>query len=960
MKTQLFRLFSFVLVVVLLLSGSAWLANAQDDQPPTPRPSQPHQPPFPGGVGGRPGEPVQNPDGRWSRLEGARAMVPDHAVVPLASGGPDSFGYTWNDSETLSWIDATGGTDTGLTGDGADNSTGPITLPFSFKYYENTYSQVYIAASGYLGFTNYYYWPDQQDPMPSIDQPNNVIAPFWTVTNLSNSGPAGRVYYISGGTAPDRYFTVEWYDVKGGTSSDSSGGDETYRFEVVLYENGDILFQYHTMVYNDWRYYASIGIEDIEGGGLGYMDWNNYWDMLPSSGEAIRFYRPAPAARVNINPLYQGNFTRPGGIVTFQIPVRNTGDLGADVYDLTLLSTWPSSLYAADGATLLTDTDSDGVIDTGSVNQGSTANIVAKVQAPGGANVGDALAANVTARSSLNTSKSKTVTLQTSIPAPFAQVYQDEYDGAMSLYLAQPGGQQVKKAANNWYGYEPAVAEAPNGNFAYVWSKGRCLGSNCNIYAYDIEYTLLNKYGETVRAVSKLTDNSGATTSTYDLYPVVAVAPDGRIGILWYRQLYQYVNNAWQDNYNIFFAVLDTSGNVAYGPVNLTNNSIWGWNTPDVPQFYDPKIAATGDSRFVLAWQRYNRANNCTSNDCSINDIYYAVRNTGGVEVKGITQFTNDTIGSSWEGYYGPNLTGLTGNQALITWYRDSDGDVYYAVLDSGGNVVKNKTNLSGAGSSSWDWGPDAVQLSDGKIIVAWTGDSNIRFAVLDTAYNRTAGPTSLTTPAAATGSDYVSVAADNAGHAILTWMDSDWNNRRNLYYALVNGSGGILTQPMIFRTSQASTPRIETSYVGYGNTSYSSIATGVDTAIWPGSSLAGGAPGRSAPIGVNYTNYGQTIATGIVMTAMLGTGLTYLGDTSGISPTIVGDLITWNLPDISFLDKRQLVLYVGVPDTATIGTRYAVALALTANETDTNASDNTANLEVMAALQVYLPLTRR
>jgi hypothetical protein len=532
----------------------------------------------------------------------------------------------------------------------------------------------------------------------------------------------------------------------------------------------------------------------------------------------------------------------------------------------------------------------------------------------------------------------------------------------MSLYLVQPNAQAVKKTTPDWYyGYDMAVAEMPS-SFAYFWSKGHCVGSNCNIYAYDIEYTLLNKYGETVRAVSKLTNNSGATVYTYDQSPVVAVAPDGRIGILWYRVLEQYVNNTWQYNYNLFFAVLDASGNIAYGPVNLTNNSSWGaWNTPDVPQFYDPKIAATGDSRFVLAWQRYHRVSNCTSNDCSINDIYYAVLDTGGSEVKGITQFTNDTTGSSWEGYYDPNLTGLTGNRALMTWYRGSNGDIYYAVLDSAGNVIKDKTNLSGNGSSSWDWSPDAVQLSDGKIVVVWTGNSNIWFAVLDTNYNRTAFPSSLDNPAATTGNDYVSVAADNAGRAILTWMDSDWNNRRNLYYALVNGNGGILTQPMIFRTSQASTPLIETSYVGYGNTSYSSpIATGVDTAIWPDSSLAGGAPGGAAPIGVNYTNYGQTTATGVEMTATLGTGLTYLGDTSGFSPLIAGNLITWNLPDISFLDKRQFALYVGVPGTATIGTRYTVELALTANETDTNPSDNTANLEVMAALQVYLPLIMR
>lgn len=947
MKTQLFRLFSFVLVVGLLLSGSARLAIAQDDQPPTPTPSQPQQPPFPGGEGGMPGGPQREPDGRWYMPEGAQVITTDPAMVSLTTGGPDNFGYTWDDSVAFNWIDASAATDTGLANNCGSMASVPI--GFSFKYYENTYSNIYVDFNGYmlLGSTYSCYLHGQTK---SPESPNNVIAPYWGHFNSA----ANHVRYLQGGSVPNRYLVVEWYQM-----ADVHASGSNYTFEAILYENGDILFQYQTMNYSGSNGGAGTGIEDSTGlDGFNYQ----YYSQI-ANNKAVRFYRPAVSARINIYPLYQGAFTYAGGTTAFKIPVRNTGELGSDTYDLVPSSFWPISLYAANGTTPLTDTDSDGVIDTGSVSQGSTANIIAKVQAPGGANVGDAIAATVIARSSLNTSKSKTVTLQTAIPAPFAQVYQDNYDGAMSLYLAQPGGQSVKKTTDsNWYGYDPAVAEAPNGNFAYVWDKSRCLDDNCNVQVSEIEYTLLNKYGETVRAVSKLTNNSAATGYTSDQSPVVAAAPDGRIGILWYRYLEQYVNNTWQYNSNIFFAVLDASGNIAYGPLNLTNNSSWEeYNTPDVPQFYNPRIAATGDNRFVLAWQKQYQVGGCSSNDCSIDDIYYAVRNTGGSEVKGITQFTNDTTGSSYEGYYAPNLTGLTGNRALMTWYQNSNGDIYYAVLDSAGNVIKDKTNLSSDGSSSWDYSPDAVQLSDGKIVVGWTGNSNIRFAVLDTSYNRIAFPSSLDNPAATTGNDYVSVAADNAGQAILTWMDSNWNNQRNLYYALVNGNGGILTQPMIFRTSQASTSYIVTSYAGYGNTSYSSIIpSGVDTAIWPGSSLAGGAPGGSASIGVNYTNYGRTTATGVEMTATLETGLTYLGDTSGFSPTIVGNLITWDLPDISFLDKGQFVLYVGVPDTATIGTRYTVALALTANETDTNASDNTANLEVMAAIQVYLPLIRR
>jgi hypothetical protein len=157
----------------------------------------------------------------------------------------------------------------------------------------------------------------------------------------------------------------------------------------------------------------------------------------------------------------------------------------------------------------------------------------------------------------------------------------------------------------------------------------------------------------------------------------------------------------------------------------------------------------------------------------------------------------------------------LSGNRAVFTWYRNSDGRIYYAVLDSAGNTVKDKTSTGGYG-----WWPDAVQLSDGKVVVAWS--QNVGYVILDgAAYDIVSGPTWLYNPASLTGDAYVSAAADNAGHAILTWMDYDWATRHYLYYALVGGDGSTLTGPMVFRTSQAAEPRIDTSLEGYGNTSF-------------------------------------------------------------------------------------------------------------------------------------------
>ena len=131
MQRKLFVLFAGLVLFSLLIAPMG-MAGAQGPlpQPPTP------QPPFPVGEGEAPGGAQRTPDGRWFMPEGARSMSPDQAVVPLAVSGPDDFGYTWDDSVALSWIDATSGTDTGLTG--YASATGPISLPFSFKYYENT------------------------------------------------------------------------------------------------------------------------------------------------------------------------------------------------------------------------------------------------------------------------------------------------------------------------------------------------------------------------------------------------------------------------------------------------------------------------------------------------------------------------------------------------------------------------------------------------------------------------------------------------------------------------------------------------------------------------------------------------------------------------------------------------------------------------------------------------------
>jgi len=81
MQRKLFVLFAG-LVLLSLMIAPVGMAGAQGPIPPLPPPTP--KPPFPGGEGGGPGGAQRGPDGLWYMPEGAKALAPNHPVVPLA------------------------------------------------------------------------------------------------------------------------------------------------------------------------------------------------------------------------------------------------------------------------------------------------------------------------------------------------------------------------------------------------------------------------------------------------------------------------------------------------------------------------------------------------------------------------------------------------------------------------------------------------------------------------------------------------------------------------------------------------------------------------------------------------------------------------------------------------------------------------------------------------------------
>ena len=180
------------------------------------------------------------------------AIDPREGMSPnRGSGGPDAFGYTWIDSDEEggpdpTWIEINF---CGIPiGSGDDSNEGPFELGFPFYFYGTEYNSVRVSTNGFLSFTSTATSYTNQ-PIPSSDEPNAILAPFWDDLNPTNGG---QMYYFSWGD----HFVVQWDEVP----LYSGGGAET--FQVVIYDDGRILFNYKTVIASNS---CTIGIENESG-----------------------------------------------------------------------------------------------------------------------------------------------------------------------------------------------------------------------------------------------------------------------------------------------------------------------------------------------------------------------------------------------------------------------------------------------------------------------------------------------------------------------------------------------------------------------------------------------------------------------------------------------------------------------------------------------------------------------
>jgi hypothetical protein len=137
------------------------------------------------------------------------------------------------------------------TGAGADDQLFPLALPFTFTFYGIAYTQVQVAANGYLTFGNAPAGPDNYTNECSFDAtpPDATIAVFWDDLFASTeNAPFGSIGYVESGVSPDRRIEIEWRDMdafyNAGTGNNLFTQILRTTEKIVLHESGVIELHY--------------------------------------------------------------------------------------------------------------------------------------------------------------------------------------------------------------------------------------------------------------------------------------------------------------------------------------------------------------------------------------------------------------------------------------------------------------------------------------------------------------------------------------------------------------------------------------------------------------------------------------------------------------------------------------------------------------------------------------------
>ena len=242
----------------------------------------------------------------------------------------DPYGYqveSSNLNQNYNWLDISSDYELIMFEHNDYASDDIIYFNFDFPFYNNSYSSLIVNPNGWIGFgddnTEWY-----NTALPNVDAPLNAIMPFWDDLNPTNNGNtsdmSGEVKYKINNDN-----VIIWYDnVRHWVGSGDFDG--VYDFQIVLWSDGNIDFNYRSMS-GDINS-ATIGIQDGTGTNATLINING--DFVHN--ELTLNIKPRPGW-LNVSPLL-GSII-PNDSNELLLGFNTNGLIGGDYhYDLEIAS----------------------------------------------------------------------------------------------------------------------------------------------------------------------------------------------------------------------------------------------------------------------------------------------------------------------------------------------------------------------------------------------------------------------------------------------------------------------------------------------------------------------------------------------------------------------------------------------------------------------------------------------
>jgi Immune inhibitor A-like, MAM domain/Secretion system C-terminal sorting domain/Carboxypeptidase regulatory-like domain len=236
-------------------------------------------------------------------LESQKGLVPvERDPVPHidATGGPDTFGYTWIDSDEVGgpsygWIDITGtGTEIAVSdGLGDDDRTGPYPTGILFPFYGHGEEYFWVQSNGLVSFNGELVSLGNTS-MPNVNY-GSMIALCWDDLD-PRDGLYGSVYYdtVTIGLQDVCVITFDDYSEYLGSASSNR-----ITMQVLLYDDGLIRIQYQNVDAGFDCTSCTIGIQNHDGtDGLTYV-YNDGSGSYPNNSLVVDFDPPTPTSSLS-------------------------------------------------------------------------------------------------------------------------------------------------------------------------------------------------------------------------------------------------------------------------------------------------------------------------------------------------------------------------------------------------------------------------------------------------------------------------------------------------------------------------------------------------------------------------------------------------------------------------------------------------------------------------------------